>query len=56
MSDNVIQMPGSVQMMTFTQIDGGKWLLTEVVLNDEQRYRRLVRTQIDIAICSLVSV
>jgi hypothetical protein len=35
---NIVQMPGVVEMATFTQVDNGKWITTERLLNDEQRY------------------
>ena len=40
-------MPDLVTMREFTQMDGGKWWLTEKILNDPSLYRRLVRTQIE---------
>jgi len=45
--NNVTEMPDLVTMREFTQIDGGKWWLTEKILNDPSLYRRLVRTQIE---------
>ena len=45
--NNVTEMPDLVTMREFTQMDGGKWWLTEKILNDPSLYRRLVRTQIE---------
>lgn len=44
---NVVKMADDVTMRTFTQVDDEKWTLTETVLDDPLRYRRLVRTQIE---------
>jgi hypothetical protein len=44
---NVTEMPDLVTMREFTQMDGGKWWLTEKILNDPSLYRLLVRTQIE---------
>jgi hypothetical protein len=44
---DVVDLPGSVTMRGFTQVDGGKWTMTERLLNDPLEYRRLVRTQIE---------
>jgi len=44
---NIVQMPGGVEIQEFTEVDDRKWYLTEWVLDDEQRYRRLVCTQVE---------
>jgi hypothetical protein len=47
MSDNVVQMPGLITMREFTELDGGKWYITEGCLTDPALRRRLVRTQVE---------
>jgi hypothetical protein len=42
----VVDLP-AVTMRAFAQADDEKWALTEWVLNDPLRRRRLVRTQIE---------
>ena len=44
---NVVDLSPTVTMREFTQVDGGKWTMTERVLNDPLECRRLVRTQIE---------
>jgi hypothetical protein len=44
-NNNVVHL-GTV-MREFTEVDGGKWALTESILNDPSEYRRLVRTQVE---------
>ena len=43
---DVVDLP-AVTMRAFAQVDDEKWALTEWVLNDPLRRRRLVRTQIE---------
>ncbi len=43
---DVVDLP-AVTMRAFAQMDDEKWALTECVLNDPLRHRRLVRTQIE---------
>jgi|SRR6478672_9529827 len=44
---NVVKMPGFVTMREFTEMDDGKWWLTEKILDEPVLRRRLVRTQIE---------
>jgi hypothetical protein len=46
MSD-VVDLSRQAPMRAYTQVDGGKWTLTERLLNDPLAYRRLIRTQIE---------
>jgi hypothetical protein len=44
---DVVDLPVQVTMRACTKVDGGKWSMTEELLNDPLAYRRLVRTQIE---------
>jgi hypothetical protein len=46
MSD-VVKFSDMVCACIFTEVDNGNWTLTEWVLHDPQKRRRLVRTQIE---------
>jgi hypothetical protein len=45
--ETMSDVPDMVSMRPFTELDDGKWALTERVLGDPQKRRRLVRTQIE---------
>jgi len=44
---DVVEMPGAVMIRTYTEVDDDKWTLTDFVLEDPLKRRRLVRTQIE---------
>jgi hypothetical protein len=44
---NAVEMPGPVMIRAYTEVDDGRWGLTDKILEDPGERRRLVRTQIE---------